>query len=429
MRSFLGLVIVPAVLGLAGGSVWAQTPPATPQEQMETQPEPGERDTVTSRPRPEYDPLGVRLGGFFLYPKAELSEAYRDNIYYSDGNEESDFITVLSPSLLLKSNWNNHALNFFAGADIGRYIDNSDENYEDFRAGFDGRVDIDRSANVTGGFQFAEKHESRSSPDSPSSAAEPATYAEYGPQVAITKRFNRLSMRLGGDLAVLDFDDVTANNGSILNQDDRDRMETEGSFRLGYEIMPQYEAFVRTAVNDRDYDDSVDDNNVNRDSQGWEVMGGVALDLGGVTYGNVFVGYMSQDFDDPTLQSVNGIGFGGDITWNPTQLTTAKFAIARTVEETTLSGAAGALSTQFRAGVDHELLRNVILSANAEYENNDYEGISRDDDIISVGGGGDYLLNRHVRLRLNYTYQTRDSSVSGADYDTNTIFLRLVTQY
>jgi hypothetical protein len=191
----------------------------------------------------------------------------------------------------------------------------------------------------------------------------------------------------------------------------------------------QYEAFVRTAVNNQNCDDRVDDNNIKRDSQGWEVMAGVALDLGGVTYGNVFAGYMSQDYDDPTLKTVDGVGFGGDITWNPTRLTTVQFAIARTVEESTLNGAAGALSTRFRADVDHELLRNVILSANAEYENNDYEGISRDDDIIAVGVGGDYLLNRHVRLRLNYTYQTRDSSVAGTVYDTNTVFLRLVTQY
>ena len=241
MRTLLGLV-VPALVVAAGVPAWAQTPPATPQEQMEVQPEPGERDTVTTRQRPEYDPLGVRLGGFFLYPQAELSEIYRDNIFYSDGNKESDFITVLSPSLLLKSNWNNHALNLFADADIGRHMDNSDEDYEDWRTGFDGRVDIDRSANITGGFQFAERHENRSSPDSPTDAAEPVTYSEYGPQAAIFKRFNRLSMRLGGDLKVLDYDDATTNAGGTRDQDGRDRMETEGSFRMGYEIVPQYEA-------------------------------------------------------------------------------------------------------------------------------------------------------------------------------------------
>ncbi len=423
MRTFLGFFVVPALM-VAGVPGWAQTPPATPQEQMDTQPEPGELDTVTSRKRPEYDPLGVRLGGFFLYPQAEITEYYRDNIFYRDGNEESDFVTVVSPELLLKSNWNNHALNFSAGADVGRHLDNSDENYEDWHAGFDGRVDIDRSANITGGFQYAEKHENRSSPDSPTAAAEPVTYSEFGPQAAITKRFNRLALRLGADLTVLDFDDATANSGTAIDQDFRDRVVTEQSFRMGYEIAPQYEAFVRGTLNQRNYDDNT---GTNRDSQGWETVVGVALDLGGLTYGNVFVGYLSQDYDDPTQKTVDGPSFGGDITWNPTQLTTAKFAIERTVDESRFSG--GALSTQFRAGVDHELLRNVILSADAEYENIDWEGISREDDVIAFGGGGDYLLNRYVRLRLRYTYETRDSSAAGSDYDTNTIFLRVVTQY
>ncbi len=425
MRTFLGLFVVPAIM-VAGVPVWAQTPPAIPQEQMAPQTEPGEMDTVTSRKRPEYDPLGVRLGGFFLYPQAEITEFYRDNIFYRDGNEESDFVTVLSPKLLLKSNWNNHALNFFAGADVGRHLDNTDENYEDWQAGFDGRVDIDRSFNVTGGFQYAEKHENRSSPTSQTGAAEPVVYSEYGPSVAVSKRFNRLSMRLGGDLTVLDFDDTITNNGAHLEQDTRDRMETEESFRLGYEIVPQYEAFVRGSVNQREYDDA---GATNRDSQGWEGRAGVALDLGGLMFGNVFVGYMSQDFDDPTLKTIDGASFGGDLTWNPTQLTTAKFLVQRTIEETTLGGAAGSLSTLMRAGVDHELLRNVILSANAEYENSDYEGISREDDIIALGAGGDYLLNRYLRLRLSYTYETRDSTAANADYDTNTIFLRLLTQY
>lgn len=425
MRTFLGLFVVPALM-VAGVSGWAQTPPATPQEQMETQPEPGELDTVTSRKRPEYDPLGVRLGGFFLYPQAEITEYYRDNIFYRDGNEESDFVTILSPELLLKSNWNNHALNFFAGADVGRHLDNSDENYEDWHAGFDGRVDIDRSFNVTGGFQYAEKHENRSSPTSQTGASEPVTYAEYGPSAALTKRFNRLSMRLGGDLSVLDFKDATTNSGAHLEQDTRDRMETEESVRLGYEIAPQYEAFVRAAINQRDYDNP---GTVNRDSDGWDTRAGLALDLGGLMFGNVFVGYMSQDFDDPTLKTIDGASFGGDLTWNPTRLTTAKFVVQRTIEETTLGGAAGALTTLLRAGVDHELLRNVILSANAEYENSDYEGISREDDIIALGAGGDYLLNRYLRLRLSYTYETRDSTAANSDYDTNTVFLRLLTQY
>src|SRR4051812_21342077 len=37
--------------------------------------------TVTDRPRPELDPLGVHLGTFFLYPRLELDELFNDNIF------------------------------------------------------------------------------------------------------------------------------------------------------------------------------------------------------------------------------------------------------------------------------------------------------------------------------------------------------------
>src|SRR5688500_12256571 len=76
---------------------------------------------VTDRPRPELDPLGVNLGGFFLYPRIELDEMFNDNIFATDSGKQTDFITVISPAAELKSNWNNHALNATAGASIGRY--------------------------------------------------------------------------------------------------------------------------------------------------------------------------------------------------------------------------------------------------------------------------------------------------------------------
>src|SRR3954447_8123129 len=55
--------------------------------------------TVLERPRPEYDPLGLRFSNWFLYPKIELDEVYNDNIFATKGNRKNDFITVVSPTL------------------------------------------------------------------------------------------------------------------------------------------------------------------------------------------------------------------------------------------------------------------------------------------------------------------------------------------
>jgi hypothetical protein len=422
------LAALNAVL-LASVTALAQVPPRTPQEGYDPEPlEPGADDTVRGRPRPDYDPLGLRVGGFFLYPRASVSGLYRDNIFYRSANEESDFVSVFTPELRLRSNWNAHALNLFADANVVRYADNSDENHTEGRAGFDGRIDVTRSTAVLGNFAYARLAEERSSPDQ-TAAAEPTRYDKYGPSARLTHRLNRLRVQLGGGITFYDFEDVPAIGGGTINMDDRDRSEAEASLQLGYEIVPNYEAFVRTSYDRRNYRSSRDDAGLDRDSDGWEVVAGLGVELGRVTYGNVFVGYLRQDFDDPILPSIEGIGFGGDVTWNPTQLTTVKFAASRIVEETTLAGAAGALTTRTGVTVDHELLRNLILTAQAQYANHDYDGISRDDDVYGLSTGGDYLLNRNVSLRLRYAYARRDSSAVGGDYSVNSVLLRLVAQY
>lgn len=412
-------------LMLASAPTSAQTPPRSPGDRQMS--EPGRGDTVESRARPEYDAQGIRLGGFFLYPKLGASESYRDNVFYEDTNKNSDLETVVSPSLRLNSNWNNHKLDLFANADLGRFLNETAANYTDARAGFDGRLDIRRDMNLAGGATFARLHEDRSSPDQ-GSAEEPTIYRRYGPNLKFTKRFNRIETQLGGSYDVYSYDNVTTPSGGVINNHDRNRREATGTVRLGYDIQPRYQVFVRGTVNNRNYVDAVDDNGLNRDSQGWETVGGLAFDLTGVTRGNVFAGYMAQHFDDPALETVKGPSFGGDLTWNATRLTTVKGKLTRQVQETTLNGASGALATNGRLSVDHELLRNVILSADGGYSHVNYKDISRKDDIYDAGVGGKYLVNEYAHLQLRLSHTTRDSNAANADYDSNVIMFRLVAQ-
>ena len=61
-----------------------------------------------------YTPRNIRLGSFLLQPQITLAETFNDNIFYTEDDEESDFITNVLPSLRLRSNWSRHALNAFA---------------------------------------------------------------------------------------------------------------------------------------------------------------------------------------------------------------------------------------------------------------------------------------------------------------------------
>ncbi len=385
--------------------------------------------TVTDRARPDLDPLGIRAAGFLLYPKLAVAEQYDDNIFSTDTDEEDDFITIANPSIQLRSNWRNHALNFVGTAEIGRYAENSDEDYEDYTIGADGRVDIVRDSFVKAAISFSELHEERGSPDDPG-GDEPTEFSVLFPQVGVFHRFGRFNLNVDGTLRRFDFDDASV-AGVPINNDDRDRNEWEATVRLGYEIVPRYEAFIRASYNVRDYDDAVDDNGFDRDSDGFAVVAGTAIEFTGVTFGNVFVGFHSQDRDDPALSTINGVKFGGQIIWNVTGLTTVKGFVRRTIEETTLAGAAGFFATRVGASVDHELLRNLLVGAEASFTNSAYEGIDRDDDDIGFGVYGKYLLNRHLYLSARYDFRDREST--GADegrvFDKNVFMVSLATQF
>jgi len=383
--------------------------------------------TVTERQRPDLDPLGMHAASFLVFPKFSLGESYNDNIFATTGNRKDDFITTLSPELRAQSDWNRHFLAFEARGDIGRYATNSSEDFEDATISANGRVDIVRDAFVSGGATLNKFHEDRGSPDEVNGKF-PTEYMVFSPTVGAANRWNRFSLRGDATLQRYMYDNAVTSTGSSINNKDRDRSQYTVSLRGGYEIVPEYEAFVRVAYNTVNYSSAVDDNGFNRDSDGYEAVVGTRIDLSGVTYGDVFAGYRRQMYDDARLRTVNGPTFGGAITWNVTSLTTAKGSIVRTVEESTLSNASGFFATDFRASVDHELLRNLLIGATVGYLVDDYEGISREDDYYKAGAYARYLMNRNLYLTARYDYERRASDAVGADYDKNIFMLRLETQ-
>ncbi len=452
MRKTLRLVSLPALavaLTYAGGTVVSAQDGDEPDTSVfdsveENAQDPNESDTnvfdsveeeiprgetVLSRPRPELDALGIRLGGFLFSPKLAVEESYNNNIFSVESGMSDDFITVTSPELVLGSDWNNHELNLTLDASLGRFADYDEENYDDYHAGVDGRIDITRDSHLFAALNSSFLHEGRGSPND-AGGSDPTEFRLNSGALQFFQRLNRLSFTLDGSQRYYDYDDV-ATSGAPINNDDRDRTDSDLSLRVGYEIVPEYEAFVTLSGNDRAYDDGADDNGFDRDSHGFEIDVGARLDLGGITFGDVFVGYRQQDYEDRGLKNIRSLTFGTGLVWNVTPLTTLNGNIIRTVEETVSSGASGFLATTVGVSADHELLRSLLLNANVGATQNDYEGIGREDMIYNAGFGAKYMLNRYFYTALNYSYLQRDSDINGggdSDYKQNVISLRLEVQ-
>ena len=63
------------------------------------------------------------------------------------------------------------------------------------------------------------------------------------------------------------------------------------------------------------------------------MLGGFTYDFDGVWQGRIAVGWRERNYKDPNLKNFAGPAVEGQLTWAPTLLTTVRFNVARTIEE------------------------------------------------------------------------------------------------
>ncbi len=372
-------------------------------------------ETVANRARPELDPSGVPMGGFRLYPQLAITLEHNNNIFADGLAVLSDVIYVVSPEFEFRSDWNNHAVDLGAAADISRFTDFEGEDHSDLDVWANGRLDISRSAFLAGSFEHLTRHEGRDSADDV--RGEERTRFDVD-SIAVSYQLRpgvrKFRAFLEAEVANLDFYDVLGAEGTI-NNDDRDRRQVSGTMRIGYDALPTNSFFFQASAESTEYDSQFDDAGFERSSNGYEFAVGSTLDYSGVTFGEVFVGYRSRSYDDQRYEKIDGLSFGAEVAWNLSRLTTVTISGSRTVEATTIVDAAGIQATKFRLGVQHELLRNLILSLAWTTSQDDYRGIDRKDDNDVIAFGARYLMNRRVELVLGYAHRRRDTTPDTID--------------
>ncbi|WP_354067899.1 outer membrane beta-barrel protein [Caulobacter sp. 1776] len=386
--------------------------------------------SVRQRPRPDYEATGQKAGGFTLYPRVTVDLEHNDNIYAVATGKTDDNIWRVKPELAVRSDWSRHALGFFAGGNLIRYADHSSENAEEYTLSANGRIDIERGSNITGSVQTQHLVEPRTSPTSPAAAGEPVEYDLNQGSIALTKEFNRL--RLVGRVEDRDYnyDDVRNIAGTgVVDQDFRDRNELTYGGKAEYAVSPDTALYLAASGNKKSYDTNVVTQN--RDSDGYVLGVGANFDVSELVRGDIQVGYMKQSYDNVLFKDISGFNAAGRVEWFPTQLTTIGLNGSRSIEESTAPGSQGYISNNLGASIDHELMRNVLLSAAYSHGKDNYKGIDRDDKRDNFSATATYLLNRRVGLFLTYNYLKQDSSgaTKGASFKDNKLIASVALQF
>ena len=123
---------------------------------------------------------------------------------------------------------------------------------------------------------------------------------------------------------------------------------------------------------------------VNRSADVWRAVAGFRWDLPTGARGDVWAGYVSQDFDLAGLKDVSTFDVGGRLRQPISEPVSAVASLRRTVEETAVPGASAYIETSAKLGLDARLTDAVYLRPALSYTDRDFQAIDRDDDLIGA---------------------------------------------
>jgi hypothetical protein len=346
------LVLVGLLLaGTAHGTALAQAAPVVgPNERRQEQ----------------FEPLGGRIGSFLLFPSAEARIEYDDNVLALPDGGSGDVEVTFRGAARLESQWQRHRLELDAYVQQNFHARLSTEDALEAGARADGRLDISRNTSARIIASFDTLAENRANITSAQNALQPTRFRRADALLSIAHDFGTLRLTGDAEILKLDFDDVPAVGGGVIRQDFRNSLYTRAAVSAALEISPRVAALVRGQVDRLTFNNDPTDP-FDRDTTGYAVEGGVRLEFDNLLTGEIRVGVLHREVDDPSARGLTGVSFGSNLTWRVTPLTTVRLFADRQVEEGGSQLVSGNIRSQARLVVDHELLRNLMLEGQAGF--------------------------------------------------------------
>jgi hypothetical protein len=370
------------------------------------------------------------VGSFFWYPRGEVDEVYNNNVFTTSAGHIGDWITAVTSSFGLLSNFPRDSLNFHAGSLAQFYAGHSPQNTQDGFVSTDGTLNLTAGSSIYGTAQVAHQHISYGTPNSPGSIAEPVTYWTYTATAGFIQTGLRFSYEVDVGTTSAQYNAAQLASGGVLPQSSQDGTASSAALTGRYEIIPDYFGYVRFTGSLFDYWHTVPgDTRPNFTTHRIDV-GLQILPTNHIIYGDAYVGYLIQNFQQSSLGSTSTPDYGGDLIWSITPLTTLSFSGLLTFNTGTPGNISLAgnsyLSKTFTGTVSHQVLPNLQLFLTANYINNSFQGISQTENVYLVDAGVRYQVNRNLYLGGDIYH---GQQTSGPTFSQNIFTLRVGTQF
>jgi hypothetical protein len=199
----------------------------------------------------------------------------------------------------------------------------------------------------------------------------------------------------------------------------RDRMDNSVALYAFYQFWAKTALFVQYAYADIDYDERTITDSIEN-----SFYAGVTWEITAKTRGSFKLGYMDKDFDSASVEDQDGFSFELQTQHNLTAKRSVQVNAFRKFNESDFFFASSYYATGINVGIRQKFREKWSATLVAAYERDDYNGVNRADDYFSIGPAVRYEPRKWLTFDLAYYWNMRDSNLTFYDYTSNEIFLR-----
>ena len=340
---------------------------------------------------------------------------FDDNVFRTESNTSDDFFWEIRPAVYFHGGFGKHGFSLGYEGVFVRYFEFGNQDFDNHRVFAEAGLDLTRKLNLNLNGEVRLGHDPRGGVGtclicSPT----PDTWRAYrvGADLVIGRAISRAQIIPGIEYSGIRY----TNNGQSNRDFDRQDYRLRGVWRFTPRLSGIAEGGYAIV-------DHLDPNN-GLDRTETDLLGGIGWQATAKTSGEILIGTLVQDFDDPARGSSRDFNWDARVHWAPKPYSKVTLFTSRRSQEDAAGGVGNFLADTVGSGWRHGFTERLVMTADVDYTLAKYS-TGRRDKYLAFQIGLTHKLTRWLDIDAQYRYLNRRSNIPGINYDDNMLLLSL----
>ena len=361
--------------------------------------------------------------GLVITPMLQTALKYDDNIYSRSDNEQSSVIYTVTPTtnVLLEDGVNKYLLDL--GLSYISNINHADDNKLDGNIAFSSHIEpssLHRVDFIANADWITEARGTGLTEGQDEIINDPLRYVEQLATLSYEYGAKTAKARVAFELGYLD---KRYNNHSTITRDKNYHVTLVGA-TLFYSTQHRFHALVEFTRDTIRYQ-HIDASGKSRDSDDYNILGGIRWEATALTAGTVKLGYQLKEFTDSSRDNFNGLSWDITLDWQPLTYSKVTLNTARKAKDPNVEGDY-VRESLYAITWSHQWNEVLSTTLSGFYSEENFQGISRADDTKTLHASIDYSISRWADVSLFTEISDKDSTRANIDFDKNIVGLNFV---